>query len=287
MAAATLAATIAAYAAAHAVALEPSARTAAQAEVAAQAKTATLATPASDTVTPGGAPAGPRVTLRTRFIPDVLGASTTIRYAFTVSEPAPLRSIELRLPAGMGFAGTSLGIEQCLPERLVGKGPSGCPADSVVGHGAALAVVPAATAVHERAAVTAFMGPAEGERLTLLFFIDGRWPVQREVTLLAPVLDLAGASGASILTEAPQLPVWPDGPDIGLIRFHSTIGPLGLTYYRRIHGRRVGFAPRGATVPDRCPRGGFPVRATFSWWDSARTSSAETHVPCPASTPRR
>lgn len=232
---------------------------------------------------PASAPAaaGPRVTLSAAFQPDRLGESTTIHWGFAISEPAPLRSIALRLPAGMGFAASSLGLEPCQPELLAQGGPDGCPADSRIGFGSALAEVPAPTAVQERAAVTALLGPPDGEDMTVLFYVEGRWPANREVILTSHLLGIGNPGGATLLTEVPSLPVWPLGPDIGLMRFASTIGPDGLTYYRRVRGRTVAFKPRGVSVPDRCPAGGFLVSAVFNWWTIDGAANASTRVPCP------
>lgn len=51
------------------------------------------------------------------------------------------------------------------------------------------------------------------------------------------------------------------GPDVSIVSVQTTIGPRHLTYYRRLHGRRVAFHPRGVSVPERCPRGGLPFAA--------------------------
>jgi hypothetical protein len=230
---------------------------------------------------PTQAAAAPRVTLSARFGPDRLGESTTIHWGFAVSEPAPLRSIALRLPAGMGFAASSLGLEPCRPELLARAGPEGCPADSRIGFGSALAEIPAQTTIQERATVTALLGPPDGEDMTVLFFVEGRWPANREIILTSHLLNIADPGGATLLTEVPSLPVWPLGPDIGLTRFASTIGPAGLTYYRRVRGRTVAFKPRGVSLPRRCPSGGFLVSAVFNWWTVDGAASASTHVPCP------
>jgi hypothetical protein len=225
---------------------------------------------------------GPRVSLSMRFRPDRPGRSTTIYWGFAISEPMALRSLSLRLPAGMGFAASSLGLEACDPAHLAQHGPEGCPADSHLGFGRALAEVRAETTVDEPARVTAVMGPEDGEEMTVLFFVEGRWPVNREVILTSHLIDVADPHGATLLTEVPTLPVWPAGPNIGLIRFHSTIGPDRLTYYRRADGHTIAFKPRGLTVPTHCPRGGFRVSATFSWWTSNPRATATTRVPCPA-----
>jgi hypothetical protein len=225
--------------------------------------------------------AAPRVTLSARFAPERLGESTTIHWGFAISEPAPLRSIALRLPPGMGFAASSLGLEPCQPELLARAGPKGCPADSHIGFGSALAELPAQSTVEEHASVTVLLGPYDGEEETVLFFVDGKWPANREIILTSHLLGVADPDGATLLTEVPSLPVWPLGPDIGLTRLQSTIGPDGLTYYRRVRGRTVAFTPRGVSLPRGCPSGGFLVSAVFNWWTIDGAASASTHVPCP------
>jgi len=243
---------------------------------------AIAASSAAATPTPAQPVAAPRVTLRMRFKPDRPGRSTTIHWGFTISQPTALRALELHLPAGMGFAASSLGLETCEPATLMKAGPEGCPPDSRLGLGIALAEVPAQAPVRETAKVTALLGPPEDENMTVLFFVDGRWPANRELILVSHLVNLASPGGATLLTEVPPLPVWPAGPNIGLMRFSSTIGPEGLTYYRRVHGRTVAFAPRGVTVPKRCPRGGFPVSASFTWWTHTAPATAMSRVPCHA-----
>lgn len=234
-------------------------------------------------VTAANAATTPRVDLTTRFVPDVAGQSTTIHYGFTVSEALPLRSLELRLPAGMGYAGAELGLEDCEVARLVEDGPEGCPADSRLGYGVALAEVRAEATVQERSPVTALLGPSASDGpMTVLFFVDGKWPAKQETILTGQLLLSAPRPYGSILqTQSPLIDAWPEGPDVGLLAFHATIGPEHLTYYRSEGGRRIAFAPRGISVPERCPRHGFPIAATFSWWSVPGTRSASTRVPCP------
>ncbi len=231
---------------------------------------------------PAQAAAVPRVTLSARFAPERLGESTTIHWSFAISEPAPLRSIALRLPPGMGFAASSLGLEPCQPELLARDGPEGCPANSHIGFGSALAEVPAQSTIQERANVTVLLGPYDGEEETILFFLDGKWPANREIILTSHLLGIADPDGATLLTEVPSLPpVWPMGPEIELTRLQATIGPEKITYYRRVRGRTVAFTPRGLSLPRRCPSGGFHVSAVFHWWTISGAASASTRVPCP------
>lgn len=229
------------------------------------------------------AAAMPRVHLSTRFVPEALGKSTTIHYGFTVSEPEPLRSLELRLPRGMGIAGSSLGLEACQPAVLAVDGPEACPRDSRIGYGTVLAEVRAQATVQERAAISALLGPPGPENtMTVLFFVDGKWPTKQEIVLTGQLLLSAPPPyGSTITTQAPLIYAWPEGPPLGLLSFHTTIGPERITYYRRLGNRTVAFAPRGLTLPRHCPRGGFPVQAVFTWWGVEGTANASTRVPCP------
>ncbi len=61
----------------------------------------------------------------------------------------------------------------------------------------------------------------------------------------------------------------------------TTIGPMNVTYYRQFRGKSTPYHPRGVRLPRRCPRGGFPFAANFTFQDGAHTV-ARTTVPCPA-----
>src|SRR5580692_519313 len=87
---------------------------------------------------PAAAGAAQTVTLQTSFSPDRLGASTTIGFDFhivstTGATPSPLTSVRLRLPPGIDYVTTTLGLATCTPARLLGKGLSGCSPNSRLG----------------------------------------------------------------------------------------------------------------------------------------------------------
>jgi hypothetical protein len=67
---------------------------------------------------------------------------------------------------------------------------------------------------------------------------------------------------------------------VSIVSVQTTIGPSHLTYYKHVHGRRVAFRPRGVSVPERCPHGGFPFAAEFTFQDGS-TATGVTTVPCP------
>jgi hypothetical protein len=87
--------------------------------------------------------------------------------------------------------------------------------------------------------------------------------------------------GKNLEITVPLLTTWPEGPDIALVRLRSTIGPLGVTYYERIHGKFVPYQPSGIILPSSCPRGGFQFSVTFTFADGTSTTSRAS-VRCPA-----
>jgi hypothetical protein len=231
------------------------------------------------------------VKMDTSFAPDKLGANTTVSFGFRISStgggvPSPLVSVDLRLPAGMGLFTSTLGLGTCYPVPLLAQGPEGCPPDARVGFGRALAeVVIADEVMREAATVTAFMGPPDHERIVVLFYADGESPVSTQLVFPGQLYEASGVYGARLSTEVPLIPTMPEGPDISVVRFASTIGPSHLTYVERAHGRTVSFRPEGITVPVRCPRGGFPFAADFGFQDGTHVVARHL-VPCPPRTHR-
>lgn len=222
----------------------------------------------------------PKVSFSARFVPDRPGRSTTVYYGFRVSEPQPLRSIELRLPAGMGLAKASLGLAECRPAVLRARGPKGCPSNSFAGHGLALGELLGEERVEERAGVAVVFGPYEQGRPTILFFVEGIYPVSEERVLYGHLLPAARPFGQLLSTEVPLIPSWPGGPDVGITSLHSSIGPRGLHYHYTSHGRRIEFTPRGLYVPESCPAGGYPVQVRLRWWGIPGSASVTTRVRC-------
>jgi hypothetical protein len=227
-----------------------------------------------------------RASLSAAFSPDRLGAPTTIRFGFALRTaeglaPPPLESVDLRLPAGLNYTRTTLGLAICRPAVLLARGASACPANSRLGHGSAFVEVPfGSSSGHELPSIQAFMGPSATGNLTVLFYALGESPVSAQLIFSGEVLPDHGAFGSQLQTLVPPVPSVPGGPDVSIVRVQAAIGPQGLTYYRRSHGRLVAFRPRGVAVPERCPRGGFPLAARFGFQDGS-SASASTTVPCP------
>lgn len=239
---------------------------------------------------PAAAPAASeRATLNAGFSPNRLGVPTTISFGFHLSTPEgaappPLSSVDLRMPAGMNYTTTTLGLAICRPAPLLAKGLAGCPANSRLGYGRAFVEVPFGTgAGHEIPEVQALAGPSPNGNLVVLFYANGLFPVSAQLAFSGEVLPDHGRYGSQLATTVPLVTSVPGGPDVSILSVQTTIGPSHLTYYRHVHGRRVPFTPRGVSVPEHCPHGGFPFAASFTFQD-ASTASASTTVPCP---PRR
>ncbi len=239
---------------------------------------------------PASARAAPTVALKAALLPERLGAGTTIEFAFSVAfprreKPVPLSVIELSYPAHLGIATSGLGLSTCSAATLESHGPPGCPPNSVMGYGSGLAEVPFDhRTLYEPVKLTTFMAPLQDGHLGLLFFADGESPVNAELVIPSVVLPSRAPFGGDLLTTVPLVPTWPEGPDVVLTRFSTTLGPgVGhrrVTYWEYSSGRYIPYHPRGILLPRRCSHGGFQFAAALSFQGGTR-AAAHTVVPCP------
>jgi hypothetical protein len=227
-----------------------------------------------------------RASLHATFSPDRLGAPTTITFSFHLATvegtaPPPLTAMRLRMPAGVGYATTTLGLALCDQAALLAKGLAGCPPNSRLGYGSALVEVPFGTgAGHEIPEIQAVAGPSPSGNMVVLFYANGLYPVSAQLAFAGEVLPDSGRFGSQLAANIPLVASVPGGPDVSIVSVTTTIGPAHLIYYKHVHGHRVGFHPRGVSVPEHCPHGGFPFGAEFSFQDASSTT-AQTTVPCP------
>lgn len=238
---------------------------------------------------PAAAGAAQRVRLTASFDPNRPGVDTTVTFGFAITStakgqvPSPLRGIDLHLPGGIGLALNTLGTAVCDPALLFANGPAGCPANSRVGYGTALAEVPyGPMAVREKATVNAYRGANVGEQVTVLFLAEGWSPVFADLVFPGQLLEDSGPYGGRIDTQVPLVPSLPGGPNVSIVRFQSTFGPKHLLYEREVNGKVVHFHPRGVMVPETCPPRGYPFGGDFSFEDGSKVT-VHTSVPCAAS----
>lgn len=235
---------------------------------------------------PVGANATESVTLHTSFSPNRLGASTTVGFGFDISSsdglaPSPLTGVNLHLPTGINYLTTTLGLSVCQPAALVANGLSGCSGNSRLGYGSAYVEVPFGQGSgHEIPQIDALMGPSHNGNIVVLFYADGREPVYAQLVFQGELSTGAGALGGSLNTAIPLIPSVTGGAPVSIVSLHSTIGPSHLIYHERVHGKTVSFHPKGVSVPERCPTGGFQFSAEFGFLDGT-TVIAKSAVPCP------
>jgi hypothetical protein len=220
------------------------------------------------------------------FVPDEPGAASTMELGFKIrrpggSVPPPLIGVDFRLPAGVSLTTSELGLDSCDPNTLASAGSEGCKPDAVMGHGSALMLAPnTVEALSEPVGLTILMGQAQNRHTTLLFYADGGAPVIAQVVFVGQLVEASGPFGADLATTIPLTAGLPGEPDVTVVEMHSSIGSKGVTYYKRVHGVRVAYHPKGLIVPRHCPPGGFPFAASFRFADGT-SESASTTAPCP------
>jgi hypothetical protein len=226
------------------------------------------------------------VKLRAAFDPDVAGQRTTIELSLRIVDPkgatpVPVTSLDLSLPAGTGIATTTLGQANCDAAHLLDLGLQGCSANARVGYGSATAVVPVGSqSVRENASLDVLMGPPAENRVEVLFYLQAREPVFAQLVLPSVVEEAGPPYGEELATSVPLVQAWPEGPDLALETFNSTIGPSNLVYHRQVNGKTVVYHPHGVRIPRVCPPGGFPFGALLSFQDGSHSNTVY-RVPCP------
>ena len=232
------------------------------------------------------ASAAQSVTLHATLTPERLGHGTTIGFSFKIATPThavppPLTSAEISYPVELAFALSELGLATCSAGTLEIFGPEGCPANSLMGYGTALAEIPIGPSiVAESAHVTIMRATNHAGHLALLIDVNAPTPVSEQITFPGLVLPAAVPYGGLLDMSIPLVPGLPGGPDVAVVQFRSTLGPLHLHYRELIHGHTVEYEPKGVPLPDKCPHGGFRFSARFTFQNASHSQATAT-VPCP------
>jgi len=237
---------------------------------------ATLLSCAPETSTAGAAQSA---SLHVTLTPEKPGRETTLGLAFNVSAPdgqipSPLTAITLRMPRNLGIATSGLGTATCTPTRIETSGPGACPANSRMGAGhARVRFQVGPQQFSEDAQISVLAGPEQEGHIRMLVTATGETPVAARI-LISTVL-----SAGQLQITVPLVPSLPEGGDIAVVAVNATLGGK-LTYKETRHGHTVSYHPRGITLPNSCPRGGYAFTATFSFLDASH-SNARSAVPCP------
>jgi hypothetical protein len=256
-------------------------------------------------VVAAGAAAAPTVTFKARAVPipkpgggtyrhtgNILGAGAALQAEFTIAgtgygatpqNPAggvpPLSGVNFFLPAGAKINGKGFG--RCSEATLKNTGPSGCRRHAVASpKGSALGEVTFGTErVPERASLQAFFAPGGG----LLFFVDGTSPVSLEfVSSGRYVNPHKSPYGLELQTQVPAIATVPGAPLASTRTINVKVG-AAIRKGRRL----ISYG----TMPRRCPRGGFPLKAELTFGGSfggerdfgipAETVTVTYKSPCP------
>jgi hypothetical protein len=224
--------------------------------------------------TPPPAPPPTSASISPSLTPDRPGAraALTLTIGYTGGEfgvPSPVRRAVLRMPAGMSLYMPSL--HSCQAARLRARGASGCSARSRIGSGRALVETRTGSQiVGESIALRAFLGPPDNLRPTLEILAQGHTPLDERVVFSGSVRDEHAPYGEALVLSIPPVATLPLAPDASILTLSLTVGAS--------MARREDSA---VLVPKRCPAGGFPFAATFTYADGS-TGNAAARVPCPS-----
>ncbi|HVR04802.1 MAG TPA: hypothetical protein VMS02_02095 [Solirubrobacteraceae bacterium] len=213
------------------------------------------------------------------FSPLRLGAHSALRLGFQIgtrdgSLPSALTGLDFHFPSNLGIGVSGLGVASCPAARLEAEGPKACPANSIMGTGQALAKFQVSPEISEESAGLALVaGASPSGYIKMLVSATGVTPVNTRILMSSLLLP------GQLRFQVPLVPTVPEGPDVAVTDVRVTLGG-NLTYYERVHGRRVAYRPQGILLPRRCPRGGFRFSAVFSFLDGTQ-AQARTVVRCP------
>lgn len=225
-------------------------------------------------VAPAPAQAPTAATITPSLSPDRLGARASLTLAINYSGgelgvPSPVRGAVLRFPAGLTIEIPHL--RSCSAAMLEIHGVSGCPARSKIGSGYAFVEGNlGAQPFTERVTLWAFLGPLRNLQPTFEIFGEGYTPLGEQIVLTATTLPARRPYGEELVMSVPPIPTVPFGSDASIVSFSLTVGAK----------RRWTADANTVLVPSRCPAGGFPFAAEFTYADGSEERALAT-VPCP------
>ena len=238
---------------------------------------------------PAAAGAAPSVTLRVKAVPipknpssksgptypgtgNILGAGSALETEFKISGteyggfPSPLVGVTFYTPTGTKVS--EKGFTTCSAAILESHEVQKCPKKSVAGpQGEAGGVVSfGSTRVHENLTVQPFF--EAGEKLA--FYAEGTSPASIEL-LSTGAFSFPGGSGPVVTAEVPLVATVPDAP-YGSVEFIKV--KVGAAFMK---GKKL---VSYGTIPKKCPKGGFPVKAELKFL-SGEVASVTAKPPCP------
>ncbi len=238
---------------------------------------------------PGAASAVPTVKFKAKAVPipgfpetgNIFGAGSAVQAEYEISGteyaggPPPIIGVNFFLPKGTKLHTT--GFPTCSKSTLEQFGPIKCPKGSAAGPvGKALGFVTfGSERVEEATELSSFYAPGGG----IEFFANGHTPVSLEILSSGHYTNLGGAGGfgPELLTEVPLIASVPGAPYASVksinIKAGSAYKSKGKTIYY-------------GTVPNSCPKGGFPIKTEVIFAENGEPSkpitvAASYKAPCP------
>lgn len=214
-------------------------------------------------------------TITSSLSPNRLGADGALQLTISFSTgesgfPAPVRRAVLRFPTGLGVEIPRL--RSCSIARLRAQGPKACPAQSLLGHGHALAEAQAGSQIiSEDIDLSLFVGPFHNLQPTFEILGQGYTPFDERVVLTGTVIPDQAPYGEDLVLSIPPIPTLPLEPDAAIVTMSLTVGTSKP---------RSPVVVNSVVVPSSCPAGGFPFAAEFTYADGS-TGSALASAPCP------
>jgi hypothetical protein len=239
---------------------------------------------------PSAAGAAPAVTIKVKIVPipvnpsaakgptypgtgSILGAGAAIETEIGITGteyggfPPPLIGVKFITPAGTKLH--TAGFATCPNAILESHEVQKCPKKSSAGPvGSAGGVVSfGSTRVHESLTVQPFFAEGGG----LAFFSEGRTPASIEILSKGAFKTGPGGFGPEFNAEIPLVETVPGAP-YGVVETIKV--KVGAAFKQ---GKKL---ISYGTVPKKCPKGGFPVKAELSFYGGAMVP-VEVKVPCP------
>jgi hypothetical protein len=230
------------------------------------------------------------VALRVAFDRDArLGGTSAITVDLRIDArlaPAAMASLTMRVPAGIDFATSGLGVATCRPAQrdlldVLARGHDlrPCPANAVLGRGDATAAIYYSDeqTVAASGAITLYNGPPVGDRPGVIAYVRTQHPIRSQLVYAGGLFNAPRPFGLGMRLTLPALPNSPFGAPVSVARLTFTLGGKDIIYR---DGPRRHYRPGGLPLPARCPSGGFRFRATVGFADGSAHSGGAS-VPCP------
>jgi hypothetical protein len=222
----------------------------------------------------------PTVTFTAKAVPisgfpgtgNILGAGAAVEVQFSIAGteyggfPSPLVELNAFAPAGVKVAST--GFATCAQPVLEAGGAGACPKKSSAGPpGVALGVVAfGGERVPEQVSIQEFFAPAG-----LFFYAEGKSPASFQIIEKARWVTAGPPFGPELMAEVPLVETVPGADDASVTAIKAKVGAA----YRK-GGKTVSYI----TLPKKCPRGGFPVKAELKFL-SGEVVTVTYSAPCP------